>query len=49
MEKHFLNRTVKITMSEHTNEIHLGTKLYSNGNNNEFAQTRNLVIENKEL
>lgn len=43
MEKHFLNEIVSITVYEHTNEIHLGTKLHSNGNNDEFAQTREFV------
>lgn len=32
-----------MNMPENTNEIHLGTKLYSNGTNNEFAQTREFV------
>lgn len=34
MEKHSGNEITSMNMPENTNEIHLGTKLYSNGNNN---------------
>lgn len=43
MEKHSGNEITSMNMPENTNEIRLGTKLYSNGNNNEFAQTREFV------
>lgn len=32
-----------MNMPENTNQINLWTKVYSNENNNEFAQTRNLL------
>lgn len=43
MEKHFCNEIASMNMPENTKDIHLGTKQYSNGNNNISTQTREII------